>query len=237
MKLIVHSSDVMFASSGRRRSSLAMAELVSRLLGLLFLVAFVAGTAAGSDIQSAPVSSVDPGLPLAIADFDGDLHPDLARVQIGRSEVGRTDYWIQFQLSGTGRQTIRVIAPAGGLQIAARDVNGDHAPDLVLTTSWFREPVAILLNDGHGSFSRVDPTAFPEAFTESETSWGSSPLQAPDAVGVPPQSRAGIFSTTARLPHAGSQVGAILASNCRFPFSAFLISHPGRAPPSEASQL
>ena len=207
------------------------------MLGLLFLVAFVAGTAAGSDIQSAPVVSVGPGLPLAIADFDGDLRPDLARVQIGRSEVGRTDYWIQFQLSATGRQTIRVIAPPGGLQMAAWDVNGDHAPDLVLTTSWFREPVAILLNDGHGSFSRVDPTVFPEAFTESKTSWGSSTLRAPDAVGVPPQSRAGIVSATARLPHAGSRVGVILASNCRFLLSAFLISHPCRAPPSEVSQL
>lgn len=214
-----------------------MAALVCRLLGLLFLVAFVAGTAAGSDIQSAPVSSVGPSLPLAIADFDGDLRPDLAGVQIGRSDVGRTDYWIQLQLSATGRQTIRVIAPAGGLQIAARDVNGDHALDLVLTTSWFKEPVAILLNDGHGSFTRVDPTVFPEAFTESKTSWGSLALRAPDAVGVPPQSRAGIFSAMARLPHAGSQVGAVPALNCRFLLSAFLISHPGRAPPSEVSQL
>ena len=227
----------MFAFFGRRRGSLATVGLVWRFLCLLFLAGLVARAAVGADVQSEPVSSVGPGVPCAVADFDGDLRPDLAGVQIGRSDVSRTDYWIQLQLSAAGRQTILVVAPAGGLQIAARDVNGDHAVDLVLTTAWLSEPVAIFLNDGHGSFSRVDPTDFPGAFRESKTSWGSSTHQEPDAFGVPPQSRAGIYSASARRPHVGSHVTVIPRPRVGHPLSSSLDCHAGRAPPSEAFQL
>lgn len=206
-------------------------------LCLLFLAGLVAGTTSAADLQSAPATSVRPGLSLAVADFDGDLRPDLAGVQIGRTDVSRTDYWVQLQLSAVGRQTILVVAPAGGLEITARDVNGDHALDLVLTTTWLKQPVAILLNDGHGRFSRVDPVAFPDAFSESTAGWSSSTLETPDAAGVPAQSRTGIYSPTARLPHVRSRAGAVPPSNCGFLFSPYLVSHLGRAPPSEVPHL
>src|SRR5271170_3994083 len=67
--------------------------------------------------------------------------------------VGRTNYSVQLHLSSVGQHSIQLVAPAGGLQIEARDVNGDDAIDLVLTTAWLKQPVAIFLNDGHGSFS------------------------------------------------------------------------------------
>src|ERR1035437_2390402 len=128
---------------------------------LLVLFGFAGrGTAEAADIQSGPVTSIGPGPQFAIADFDGDLRPDLARIQPRPNSSGATNYWIQIQLSAVGRQSIRLVAPAGGLEIEARDVNGDHAVDLVLTTAWFNQPVAVLLNDRHGGFSRVEPTAF-----------------------------------------------------------------------------
>jgi hypothetical protein len=216
----------------RRRDNLVWIGSMCRFLCLLFLASLVVYGAAGADFQSAHFTSVGPGLPYAVADFDGDLRPDLADVQIGRSDVSLTDYWIRLQLSAAGRQTILVVAPSGGLQIDARDVNGDHALDLVLTTTWLRQPVAILLNDGRGNFSRVDPTAFPEVFTEPKTSWGFATHQVPEAVGVPPQSRVGIWPAKARLPHVGSRAGAIPPSNCGFLLNLFLICQPGRAPPS-----
>ena len=227
----------MLAFLARRRDSLAPVGFVCRFFCLLFLAGLVADLAAGAADQSAPVSSVGPGLPFAVADFDGDLRPDLAGVQVGQSDLSNTDYWIQLQLSAAGRQTILVVAPAGGLQVSARDVNGDHALDLVLTAAWLREPIAIFLNDGHGSFSRVDPTTFPEAFRQTETSWNSSSQQAPDAFGIPPQSRVGICSATARRPHVGSHVGVIPRSHCGYLRSSFLDSQAGRAPPFEVSQL
>lgn len=162
---------------------------------LVFLVGFLGRSAAatGTDVHDARLASVGPGASFAIADFDGDQHPDLASVQGGRVGSSSTDYWIQLQLSASGRQAIQLVAPSGGLLIEARDVNGDHAIDLVLATAWFKQPVAILLNDGHGRFSRVEPTAFPGAFTDATTNWASSSDQTTEAACVP-RSRALRFS-------------------------------------------
>jgi hypothetical protein len=235
-KLTVHNFNPMFAFLGRRRDSTATAGFVCRFLCLLFLAGLAAGAAAGADFQGAPVSSVGPGLPFTVADFDGDLRPDLVAVQIGRSGVSGTDYQIQLQLSAAGRQTILLVAPAGGLQIAARDVNGDHALDLVVTAAWLSEPVAIFLNDGYGSFSRVDPGDYPGAFREPKTSWVSSTELGPDVVGIPPQSRTVVYWATARLPHVGSHVTVIPPSRVEHDLTSSLGFHAGRAPPSQASQ-
>jgi MFS transporter len=151
---------------------------------LLFFFGVLAGTASAADSPSAPAAFPRPGLSFSIADFDGDSKPDLASVETGKSDLARTDYSIQLQFSAAGRQTFEIVAPVGGLRIVARDVNGDHTPDLILTTTWFGQPVAILLNDGHGSFSREDPAAFPEAFSESEAKWLSNTTHATDAIGA-----------------------------------------------------
>ena len=222
-------------STGRRRRFLHAPSLF--LLLLLGLVGGRAAAAPGADVRNAPVTSVGVGATFAIADFDGDHRPDLASVQTGRSDSSQTDYWIQLRLTAVGRQSIRLVAPAGGLQIEARDVNGDHAVDLVLSTAWRRQPVAILLNDGHGNFSRVEPTAFPGAFTEATTKWTSTFDPTTDVVGVPPQSTVGIWPEARGLPHARSQTGSIPPSNEGFLLSPFLISYAGRAPPSEFPHL
>ncbi len=207
-------------------------------LRLLILACLVVGGIANADAQSSPVASAGSRLTFAIADFDGDFRPDLADVRIGRSSVSLTDYWIRFHLSASERQTILVVAPSGGLEIAARDVNGDHAIDLILTTAWLRRPVAILLNDGRGSFSRVDPAGFPEAFRECGLRWSSSPQQLPCGVlGSPPQSRCGIFSGAKRAPRDWPRVGAVSLSSSDFVGSPLLIAHFGRAPPSEVAHL
>jgi hypothetical protein len=219
------------------RNSLAARRYLIRSLILLFF-GLVGGSAATSaDAQTPPVTSLRPGLPFTIADFDGDLRPDLASIQTGRSDLSRTDYWIQLRLTTVGLQSIQIVAPVGGLQIAARDVNGDHAVDLVLSTAWFKQPVAILLNDGHGSFKQVGPAAFPEAFSEPKTEWASGNYQVTDAVGVPPQSGAGIFLETRGLPYPRAQAGVVPFSNSWLLLSPFLISHLGRAPPSQVSYL
>src|SRR5580692_4384463 len=189
----------MLKFSLRRLRRPAFAAFVGSLLPLFLVTCTIAGALAcaatganaWADVPRASTTSIGPGLQFALADFDGDHRPDLVGVQAGQGNVARTNYWIQLQLSAAGRQTISLVAPSGGLQIAARDVNGDQIPDLILTTAWLRQPVAIFINDGHGAFTRVAPDAFPEAFREPPSNWDSASDRIPDSVAVPPSSRAG----------------------------------------------
>jgi len=210
-------------------------RFVYRSLFLLFFAGLLGGAAAAADVPIAHAASLGTDLSFSIGDFDGDSKPDLASVQAGKGDLTRTDYWVQLQLSVAGRQSFQIVAPTGGLQIVSRDVNGDHALDLVLTTRWLRQPVAILLNDGHGNFSRVETADFPEAFSESKTSWSSTTDHAIDAVGVPPQSREDICSEAELFLHLRSQARFAPSSDSRFGAGPFLISHLGRAPPFEVS--
>jgi hypothetical protein len=206
---------------------------------LLLLALFCGGADANTDVQQqAPVTSngpgsIGPGLSFAIADFDGDHRPDVASVQADRTGFSRSDYWIQLQLTTTGRQSFQVVASIGGLQIAARDVNGDRAVDLVLTTALLSQPVAIFLNDGHGSFSRAEPTAFPEAFTTFEKSLTSSTA---DEIGdvtavLPSRDTTGDCSNGSRFTSPGKLAAMLSPSPSRnLPFSA-IVSFLGRAPP------
>jgi hypothetical protein len=209
-------------------------NFLTRVWVLLFV--FVAsGAAARANTSNPPARSIGPGSQFAISDFDGDRRPDIASIQPAPNGPGRTNYWIQVQLSETGRQFIRLAGPAGGLQIEARDVNGDRAVDLVVTTAWFRQPVAIFLNDGHGSFTQTEPDSFPGAFNESGESFSAVVQLSMDTVGVPPQSGAGLCSEAGAPARLQSNVGSIPPPSSGFVHSSFLISHAGRAPPSLVS--
>ena len=207
-------------------------------LFLLLLLGFVGGSAtAGAEVQKPAVSSAGPGLSFAIADFDGDLHPDLASVRAGQSDFSQTDYWIQLRLTAAGRQSIQVVAAIGGLQIAARDVNGDHAVDLVVISVQLKRPVAILLNDSHGGFTRAEPAAFLEAISESKTNWDRDSHPVAEVVGVPSQWRTEICTERQGLPCPRVLIDSIPLSSTGLFLNPFLVSHPGRAPPSEVSHL
>lgn len=205
------------------RRCLIRSILLSLLLGLV-------GRSAAANAK-VPVNSVGPGQPFAIADLDGDMRPDLASIQAGSGTSGTVDYWIQLRLTTASRKSIHLVAPAGGLWIEARDVNGDHAVDLVFSTAWLRRPVAILLNDGHGSFSRVEPATFPEAFNECKTNWSSASKQVIDSIGVPAQSSMWGYQQT-RLRNPEPKVRLNSRSNWAFVLNPFLLPHLGRPPPA-----
>jgi hypothetical protein len=213
-----------------------------RLCSILVFIVFVGLLGGGSaaarvGAQNAPAASLSPGAPFAIADFDGDLLPDLISIQTGSDNLGSTNYWIQLRLSAAGKQSIQLVAPAGGLFIVARDVNGDHSIDLVLATAWSRKPVAIFLNDGRGNFSWVEPTAFPEAFSESTANLASHSIHLTDAFGVLTQLQSGACRKTSSRQHACLQSTSLLRWNAGFSLDTFLVSHEGRAPPVEVPSL
>jgi hypothetical protein len=206
----------------------------SRLVILFLLFGLVrGGTAARAYVEDPPATSFGPGLTFAIADFDGDRRPDFASIQAKQNRCGSSDYSIQINLSELGRQSIHLVAPVGGLLIEARDIDGDHTIDLVVSTAWRRQPVAIFLNDGHGTFSRAELAAFPKAFSECETNLVSGPNPATDALGISPQPGAGICPEENDSELGPSPASLTLASSVGFPPDSFLTSHSGRAPPSE----
>lgn len=111
----------------------------------------------------------------AIADFDGDLKPDVATVEVQRVGAAlNARYSIRFELTAGVSQNFGLGAPAGGLQIVARDVNGDSFLDLLVSTAWRNQEVAVLLNDGRGNFTLAEPGQFATAFRETGGQWNQS---------------------------------------------------------------
>ena len=140
------------------------------VLCLAIFVWLPAAAAAPRSAGSAPLAGLT-GASFAIADFDGDSLPDLATVQAGPAIAQHTNYWIQFEFSLGNKRSFAVSAPAGGLQIASRDVNGDHFLDVIISTQLANEPVAVLLNDGRGNFTLADAKKFAPATWDARQDW------------------------------------------------------------------
>lgn len=172
----------------RIHESLGGARVPLRALLVLCSVLGAAGwvSAASTSTEDSPSSSAGFHSTFAIADFDGDRKPDLATVEIEKSSsAGGTQYSIRLQLTVGATQIFGVTAPAGGLQIVAKDVNGDDALDVVVSTALQHEQVAVLLNDGHGKFTLADPNAFPDLMRNSHADWSGATTQIRDNAAIP----------------------------------------------------
>jgi hypothetical protein len=104
-----------------------------------------------------------PTIGLAMADFTGDTHPDLATVALDRIDSVNAHYWIEIRLTEGGGQILRLTAPFGGLLITPKDVTGDGNLDLVIRAAGSRAVVAVFLNDGNGRFRRARTESFAKA--------------------------------------------------------------------------
>ncbi len=201
-----------------------------RVCLLVLVGSFFAGIPAQASNVGLPVSGS--GLPFAIDDFDGDLRPDLASVQPVSNNSSGTIYRIQFQLSAAGQQSFHLVGPSGGLRIATRDVNGDDFPDVIVSSAWREEPLAVLVNDGHGAFSLADPSSFPRAFSGSgKTLNGRLSPQVDTVATTPRRLPVGDFSGSEYLLHASPARGSIPRANSASFCSLILGSLLGRAPP------
>jgi len=119
------------------------------------------GTQAPSPLHQAATSPLsDQGE--AIADLDGDRHPDLAIVRPEGWSPRGFQYQVELDLTTHPPSSpISIVTQRGGLRIAARDVDGDGDLDLVVRNSWSLAPVGVWINDGHGRFTKGDPAAYP----------------------------------------------------------------------------
>jgi hypothetical protein len=156
-----------------------------RTVGTLLLVVFAAIIAVCLETGT-PARNFTPheaGIvpQFTIEDFDGDSRPDIATVLEGPSGAVNIHYRIIFQLSSGGSQNIDLAAPVGGLDLSSRDVNGDDFLDVVVTTAGTNWPVAVLVNDGAGTFTASDPSAFPRAFRKSSHFWRAATEESPEA--------------------------------------------------------
>lgn len=104
----------------------------------------------------------------AIADFDGDLQPDLARIRVTRDGSPTSEYSVDLNFSSGAKPAIFIVGPSGGLQIMQRDVNGDKFADLVITSILDSRFVVVFLNDGKGNFIPAKSADFPGAGNGSD---------------------------------------------------------------------
>jgi hypothetical protein len=203
---------------------------IALLLGLFLLS--VVNLAQGSSHNVLAGVSAAATSDFVIADFDGDRKPDLATVQTSGNGLRESRYSICFQLSTGLRQKFGLTAPIGGLQLDSRDVNGDHLTDLIVSTTWFGRPVAILLNDGHGKFTLVDPNEFPSAQRPLQESWTSPTIQATDISAIPPP-RPLTKYLLRQLPGflAGNEQKRAARRSARIHVSKKVLTASDRAPP------
>jgi hypothetical protein len=169
----------------------------------------------------------------AIADFDGDRKPDLATVEMERGiSPARAHYSIRLKLTSGDSQVLGVIAPAGGLQIVARDVNGDHMLDLLVSTAWQHEQIAVFLNDGHGNFTLAPTGEFSALSYGAHAECSSSNIPTGDSVALLRcQTSGDAGQGTSRCKSASCQVGLTSRLILRDSARVHLFSLLGRAPP------
>jgi hypothetical protein len=227
MRVIVL-SDMPWRSKLARRIIPLPAAL--RVCLLVLVGSFFGSIPAQASNVSLPVSG--PRLPFAIDDFDGDHRPDLASVQQVSNNSSDTIYRVQFQLSAVGQQSIHLVGPSGGLRIATRDVNGDDIPDLIVSSAWREETLAVLVNDGRGAFSLADPSSFPTSFGGSGKTLNCKLPPQTDTVATAPRLPVGDFSGSKYLLHPSPATSSIPRANFATLRSLLLESLLGRAPPT-----
>lgn len=176
-----------------REKARAFNRLAIPLLGLLI--------AAIPRAYSAPLRPLSEFI-RSFTDLDGDLRPDSIRYSLRGTEGRGYLYTVEFEMSAKRRSPAIGVHgdDAWGLQFVARDVDGDHDIDLVVTSGARGRAVDVWLNDGHGGFTSGGVASFPLSIWLPEANLiAPAPLPIRDAVLI----RAGDGST-ALIPTAAA---------------------------------
>jgi hypothetical protein len=82
----------------------------------------------------------------------------------GQTTSWYTRYTLNLKLDMGGEQSVVVMAPPGGLELAVRDMTGDKVQnDVVVTPALLHWPLTVLVNDGHNHFTVAISAKFPDS--------------------------------------------------------------------------
>jgi hypothetical protein len=187
-----------------------------------------------ADARLSTLSSIH----FAIADFDGDWKPDLALVEATNLQRLQSDYAIHFQFGAGRRLSVFFSAPAGGIRLAARDVNGDDLPDLVVSSALDKRVVAVLLNQGHGEFSQAEPTSYLGIPVDPSTFFHVGERSIADRYTVLSMRYSFDGERVGRATSLNTvAAGAVRIGEQLVPASSELHARPGRSPPRGVTYL
>lgn len=170
----------------------------------------------------------------AIGDFDGDQAPDIAILERLSSNFSDSNYIVQLRLASGERRATCLAIPWGAVRIFAHDVNGDRIPDLIIGSAWTEQPYAVLINDGNGIFSPVDPSSVQALSAKSKQilSWPQPQQPETAATTAPPAERG--FATTKCICRSCPTEGLVRWPNPVSFRCPLLVSLPSHAPPTAA---
>jgi len=108
---------------------------------------------AGLEVSQQPAAAQEPPVPgaIAVADFDADGDPDIARLD--RDFGHGTRYRIGIALGWRRPGTVLTVAGHPALALAAIDVDHDRDVDLVVRPLLSSDVISVLLNNGRGQFA------------------------------------------------------------------------------------
>lgn len=89
-------------------------------------------------------------------DFDNDQRPDGAvLLDVGQIN-GQRSFRLEIHLSAGTNTGFMFSSAESALSISALDVNADGLPDIIVQKTFTHERLQVWLNDGHGSFRKVN---------------------------------------------------------------------------------
>jgi len=150
---------------------------------IISLAAILCGLSSAQVVTKNP--EIDPQAVSSVwsfSDLDGDQQSDRVRSTAVGPDGLEYRYNIEFEMS-TGRNTQPISILSGdawGLQIASRDVDGDHDMDLVVTGGTPRRPLGIWTNDGDGNFTGAGVQQFSPSVWVDGISFHSVTPRTPD---------------------------------------------------------
>jgi FG-GAP repeat protein len=109
-----------------------------------------------------PISRLNSSL--ALADLDGDHHPDLAISEPQGFLQGAYRYRVNVRLSAGDDSSFLIESKDAlfGVKLFPMDVDGDQDFDFVITGGFGLQLIGVWLNDGRGNFTYRDTAHIPE---------------------------------------------------------------------------